>query len=38
MRDESLFDDWVVNEYERTGGFTALVVLVSIANLGVVPL
>lgn len=38
MRDESLFDDWIVNEYERTGGFTALVVLVSIANLGVVPL
>lgn len=36
--DDFLFDDWIVKEYRRTGGFTALIVLVSTANLGVVPL
>lgn len=36
--EDFLFDDWVVNEFERTNGFTALVVLVSTSNLGVVPL
>jgi len=36
--DDVLFDDWVVKEYRRTNGFTALILLVSTANLGVVPL
>ncbi|MCO5132067.1 MAG: hypothetical protein M9932_16130 [Xanthobacteraceae bacterium] len=36
--DDFLFDDWIVKEYRRTKGFTALIVLVSTANLGVVPL
>jgi hypothetical protein len=33
-----LFDDWVVEEYNRTGGFTALIVLVQIGGLSVLPL
>lgn len=33
-----LFDDWIVKEYRRTNGFTALILLISTANLGVVPL
>jgi len=36
--DDVLFDDWIVKEYRRTGGFTALIILVSTANLGVLPL
>jgi hypothetical protein len=36
--DDFLFDDWVVNEYRRTGGFTALVVLITTGNFEVVPL
>lgn len=32
------FEDWVAYEYERTRGFTALIVLVSIGNLEVLPL
>jgi len=32
------FDDWIADEFERTGGFTALVVLVSIGPLEVLPL
>lgn len=32
------FDDWVAEEYRRTKGFTALIVLVSIGNLEVLPL
>jgi hypothetical protein len=36
--DDFLFDDWVVKEYRRTKGFTALILLVSTADLGVVPL
>lgn len=36
--DDVLFDDWIVKEYRRTNGFTALILLVSTANLGVVPL
>ena len=36
--DDALFDDWVVKEYRRRDGFTALIVLVSTANLGVLPL
>ena len=36
--DDALFDDWVVKEYRRSNGFTALILLVSTANLGVVPL
>jgi hypothetical protein len=36
--DDFLFDDWIVREYQRTEGFTALIVLVSTANLGVLPL
>jgi len=36
--DDALFDDWVVKEYRRANGFTALIVLVSTVNLGVVPL
>jgi len=37
--DDFLFDDWIVKEYRRTnGGFTALILLISTANLGVVPL
>jgi hypothetical protein len=35
---ELQFDEWVVNEYRRTGGFTALVVLIATGNLEVVPL
>ncbi|MGB3272396.1 MAG: hypothetical protein WBA66_05815 [Xanthobacteraceae bacterium] len=34
----ALFDDWIVAEYDRTEGFTALVVLVAISELEVVPL
>lgn len=37
-RDAFLFDDWIVAEYRRSGGFTALVLLVSTGNLEVVPL
>lgn len=33
-----LFDDWIVDEYRRTEGFTALVVLLSIGNFEVLPL
>lgn len=33
-----LFDDWVVDEFRRTEGFTVLVVLVGIGHLSVVPL
>jgi len=36
--DDFLFDDWVVREYRRTKGFTALIILISTANLGVLPL
>lgn len=36
--DDFLFDDWIVKEYRRTKGFTALILLISTANLGVVPL
>lgn len=36
--DDVLFDDWIVKEYRRSKGFTALIVLVSTANLGVLPL
>jgi len=36
--DDPLFDDWIVREYRRTKGFTALILLVSTANLGVLPL
>jgi len=36
--EELLFDEWVVNEYRRTGGFTALVVLIATGNLEVIPL
>jgi hypothetical protein len=36
--EEFLFDDWIVNEYRRTDGFTALVVLIAAGNLEVVPL
>ena len=32
------FDDWIAEEYRRTKGFTALIVLVSIGNLEVLPL
>lgn len=32
------FDDWLAEEYRRTKGFTALIVLVSIGNLEVLPL
>jgi hypothetical protein len=37
-RGDFLFDDWIVKEYRRTNGFTALILLISTANLGVVPL
>ncbi len=33
-----LFDDWVVHEFNRSGGFTALLVLIRIAALSVIPL
>jgi hypothetical protein len=33
-----LFDDWVVQEFTRSGGFTALLVLMRIDALSVVPL
>lgn len=36
--DEALFDDWIVKEYRRRNGFTALILLVSTANLSVLPL
>lgn len=36
--DDPLFDDWIVREYRRSKGFTALILLVSTANLGVLPL
>jgi hypothetical protein len=32
------FNEWVVHEYARTGGFTMLVVLVAIGDLDVTPL
>lgn len=32
------FDDWIVHEFDSTGGFTALVVLVAISELAVTPL
>ena len=32
------FDDWIAGEFEESGPFTALVVLVSIGGLEVVPL
>lgn len=32
------FDDWVAHEVRRTGGFTALVVLIDIGELSVTPL
>lgn len=32
------FDDWVTAEFRETGGFTALVILVSIGDLNVTPL
>lgn len=37
-RDINRFDDWLAHEYRRTGGFTALVVLVGIGGLEVLPL
>lgn len=36
--DLALFDDWAAYEFHRTGGFTALVVLVSIRDMTVIPL
>ncbi len=33
-----LFDEWVVHEFRRSGGFTALVVLIEIGDFTVVPL
>ncbi|MCC7049908.1 MAG: hypothetical protein IT562_24600 [Alphaproteobacteria bacterium] len=33
-----LFDDWVVQEFRRDGGFTALIVLVAIAGGAIEPL
>jgi hypothetical protein len=36
--DDALFDDWIVKEYRRRNGFTALILLVSTANLSVLPL
>lgn len=36
--DEFLFDDWIVAEYQRTDGFTALIILLSTANLSALPL
>lgn len=36
--DINRFDDWIVEQYEHSGGFTALVVLISIGGLEVVPL
>lgn len=32
------FDAWIADEYARTGGFTALVVLISVGELSVTPL
>lgn len=32
------FDDWIGQEYERTNGFTALVVLVAIGEFSITPL
>lgn len=32
------FDDWIKHEFRSTGGFTALVILVSIGELSVTPL
>lgn len=37
-RDIFLFDDWVVHAFHRSGGFTALVVLVKIDSYTVTPL
>ena len=37
-RELNSFDDWVVAEYERTDGFTALVVLFEIGMLSLRPL
>ncbi len=36
--DTFTFDDWVVNEFRRCGGFTALVVLMKFDNMTVLPL
>lgn len=33
-----VFDDWVVHEFNRSGGFTALLVLIRIDALSVLPL
>lgn len=33
-----LFDDWVIDEYRRSGGFTALIILMRIGSLTVEPL
>jgi hypothetical protein len=35
---EALFDQWIAREYRRTGGFTALIVLIEIGELTVAPL
>lgn len=32
-----LFDDWLVHEFRRSEGFTALIVLIAIGELSVVP-
>lgn len=37
-RFELTFDEWLAGEFARTGGFTALVVLVGIGELSVTPL
>jgi hypothetical protein len=37
-RSELTFDAWIAAEFARTGGFTALVVLVEIGDLTVAPL
>lgn len=36
--DHLLFDEWVVEEFSRTGGFTALLILIRIDSLSVLPL
>lgn len=34
----ALFDDWIGREFRKTGGFTALVILLSIGELSITPL
>lgn len=38
FHDNTTFDEWVIDEFGRSGGFTALVILLAIGDLSVTPL